>query len=67
MTPQGTPQSPALVDYVRVGRESHELQLRHGRNAHTYALRLSEHAVGVGDAESAALWYAVYQNLVPRA
>lgn len=65
MTPENCP-APATVDYVKVGRESHELVLRHGRDAHRYALRLSEQAKDAGDAGAAAFWYAVNRALEPR-
>lgn len=66
MTSENVP-VPAAVDYIEVGRESHELVLRHGRDAHMYALRLSEQAKDAGDAGAAAFWYAVHSVLVPRA
>jgi len=59
-------QAPATVDYVKVGRESHELALRHGRDAYRYALRLSQQAKDAGDAEAAAFWLAVNRALEPR-
>lgn len=66
MTAENYPAS-AIVDYVKVGRESHELVLRHGQDAHRYALCLSERAKEAGDAEAAAFWNAVHMALVPRA
>jgi len=66
MTPENYP-AFAMVDYVKVGRESHELVLRHGQDAHKYALRLTEQAKDAGDAEAAAFWHAVHMALVPRA
>jgi hypothetical protein len=66
MTPENCP-LPSTVDYVKVGRESHELELRHGRDAHRYALRLFERARDAGDAEAAAFWHEVHMALVPRA
>lgn len=65
MTPENS-SVPATVDYVKVGRESHELVLRHGRDAHRYALRLSEQAKDAGDAGAAAFWHAVNRALEPR-
>ena len=66
MTAENCPAS-AIVDYVKVGRESHELVLRHGQDAHRYALRLFERTKEEGDAEAAAFWHAVHMALVPRA
>jgi hypothetical protein len=65
MKPENCP-VPPTVDYVKVGRESHELAIRHGRDAHRYALRLSEKAKDAGDAGAAAFWYAVNRALEPR-
>jgi hypothetical protein len=65
MKPENCP-APATVDYVEVGRESHELALRHGQDAHRYALRLSEQAKDAGDAGAAAFWFAVTRTLEPR-
>lgn len=65
MTPENCP-VPATVGHVKVGRESHELMLRHGRDAHRYALRLSEQAKYAGDTEAAAFWYAVNKALERR-
>jgi hypothetical protein len=53
-------------DFVEVSREAHQLAESHGRNAHLYALRLSEKAQASGDAEAAAFWRAVYGALAPR-
>ena len=66
MKPENWPVS-ATVDYVKVGREAHELALRHGRDAHRFALRMSQQAKDAGDAEAAAFWYAVNRTLEPRA
>lgn len=65
MTPENCP-VPPTADYVKVGRESHELKLRHGRDAHMYALRLTEQAKDAGDTGAAAFWYAVNRALEPR-
>ncbi len=65
MTPSNCP-VPPTVDYVKVGRESHELVLRHGREAQRYALRLFEQAKDAGDAGAAAFWDAVYRALETR-
>ena len=65
MAPENCP-VPSTVDYVKVGRESHELALRHGREAHRYARHLSEQARDAGDAEAAAFWDAVNRALEPR-
>jgi len=66
MKPENCP-VPATVDYVKVGRESHELALRHGRDAHRYAPRMSQQAKDAGDEDAAAFWYAVNRTLEPRA
>jgi hypothetical protein len=54
------------VDFVEVGREGHELELRHGRDAWKYAKRYSEQASVEGKPSEAAFWLAVENSLKPR-
>ena len=54
------------VDWIEVDREAHELELRHGRNAFTYAAKLAEEAKRAGDPVAAAFWHAVSASLAPR-
>ena len=54
------------IDWVEVGRASHELGERHGRNAHVYALGLANKAKTAGDLDAARFWHAVHAALRPR-
>lgn len=54
------------IDWVEVGRESHELELRHGWNAHVYAAGLADKAEVAGDREAVRFWRAVYESVRPR-
>lgn len=54
------------VDWIEVDRGAHELELRHGRNAFTYAAKLAEKAERAGDPAAAAFWRAVSVSLAPR-
>jgi len=54
------------VDWIEVDREAHELELRHGRNAFTYAAKLAEEAKRAGDPAASAFWHAVSASLAPR-
>ena len=54
------------VDWIEVDREAHELELRHGRNASTYAASLADKAKRAEDADAAAFWHAVSASLAPR-
>ena len=54
-------------DFIEVGRTAYELGKSHGRNAHQYAARLATEALAEGQAEKAAFWQAVADDLKPRA
>jgi len=54
------------VDWIEVDREAHELELRHGHNAFTYAAKLAEKSKRAGDPAAAAFWHAVSASLSPR-
>jgi hypothetical protein len=54
------------IDWIAVGREAHELELRHGRNAFAYAAKLAEEAKRAADPSASAFWHAVSASLAPR-
>jgi hypothetical protein len=54
------------VNWIEVGRETLELDLRHGRNAFSYAAKLAEEAKRAGDPGAAGPWHAVSASLAPR-
>lgn len=56
----------AAVDYVEVGRESHQLELDYGRDAWKYARRFAERATEEGKSDESAFWQAVAAALQPR-
>ena len=53
-------------DWVEVGREAHELQLRHGQNAHEYAAHLAAVAFREDKTKESEFWNAVHATLKPR-
>jgi hypothetical protein len=55
-----------MVDYVEVGRVSHQVALDHGLSAHLYATRLAEQSRKKGCKEEAEFWEAVAGALAPR-
>ena len=54
------------IDWIEVGRESHQLSLSRGRSAYLYAMRLAEKAAQNGELEAAQFWRAVYAAIRPR-
>ena len=60
-------ESPRLdVDWMEVNREAHELELRHGRDAFKFAVKLADQADRAADTARAAFWNAVSASLAPR-
>lgn len=53
-------------DYIEVSRAAHELSERHGWEAHLYAERYAQQALGQGNVEEHAFWSAVVASLRPR-
>ena len=53
-------------DWIEVFREAHELELRHGQNAHEYAACLAAAAFREGKTEESEFWNAVHAALKPR-
>lgn len=56
----------AGVDYIEVGRVSHQLFKDHGRDAWQYAAKLAKEAEAQGKVDEAAFWWAVSGALKPR-
>lgn len=56
----------AEIDWIEVSREGHELEQRHGRNAHVVAARLADKAEAAGDEMAARFWRAVSSSIAPR-
>lgn len=54
------------VDYIEVGRQAHQLESTHGRDAWMYARRYAEEAARREKSEEAAFWRAVQHSLEPR-
>lgn len=55
------------VDYVEVGRTSHELARMHGPvGARLYAAKLALEALTDGEKDEHAFWRAVEMTLTPR-
>jgi hypothetical protein len=54
------------LDSVEVGRTSHELSVRHGAFALSYAQKMVERAEMAGDEKAVAFWRAVVAALRPR-
>lgn len=54
------------VDWMDVGREAQELELRHGRDAFKFAAKLADQAERASDPARAAFWNAVSASLAPR-
>ena len=62
-----TEENPKQVtDWIEVGRVAHELELRHGRNAHSFAAKLADQAERDGQISGAAFWRSVSAALSPR-
>ena len=58
------PNEPLTFEEMRkVQRESHQLSISHGRNAHLYALRLAQKAESEKNVGAARVWRAVYSSL----
>ncbi len=53
-------------ELVEVGRVSHELSARHGRNAFSYAEKLQAQAEVDGRSDEAKFWARVVAALMPR-
>lgn len=53
-------------DYVEVGLVSHELGVRHGAFALSYAQKMVERANMADDEKAVAFWRAVVVSLRPR-
>jgi hypothetical protein len=56
----------SAVDYVEVGRTSHQLTVDHGRSAYLYADKLMLEATAGGKVDEAAFWKAVSAAPTPR-
>ena len=56
----------ASVNFIEVGRKAHELELRHGWNAHEYAAKLAAGALAEGKDQEYEFWRAVELHLTPR-
>jgi hypothetical protein len=54
------------IDWIEVGRQVHELELRHGRNAFEFAAKLADKAERAGELAAAGFWGAVSASLKPR-
>ena len=55
------------VDYVEVGRVTHELVRSHGPyGARRYAAKLALEALAEGEKDEHAFWLAIEQGLIPR-
>jgi hypothetical protein len=55
------------VDYVEVGRKTHELVRTHGpAGARRYAAKLALEALAEGEKDEHAFWLAVEQSLILR-
>ena len=54
------------IDWIAVGSEAHELELRHGRDAFKFAAKLADQADRAADSAKAAFWNAVSTSLAPR-
>jgi hypothetical protein len=54
------------IDFTEVGRQAHELGLRHGRDAHYFAAKLALQAQSNGRTDEHAFWKAVERTLTPR-
>ena len=55
------------VDYVEVGRKTHELLASQGKDgARRYAAKIAQDAMAAGDMEGHAFWSAVKMNLTIR-
>ena len=57
----------SAVDWIKVGRLTHELSVRHGWFAHGYAEKVAAQARVEKDVETANFWSAVAISLRPRA
>jgi hypothetical protein len=54
------------IDWIEVGRVAHELELRHGRNAPSFAAKLADQAERDGQISGAVFWRSVSAALSPR-
>ena len=55
-----------VIDWIEVGRVAHELELRHGRNATSFAAKLADQAERDGQISGAVFWRSVSAALSPR-
>lgn len=55
-----------VIDLIEAGRVAHELELRHGRNARSFAAKLADQAERDGQISGAAFWRSVSAALSPR-
>jgi hypothetical protein len=58
--------SLAEIDQIQIGRTAHELEARHGWNAHLYAASLAAEALAAGLNDEFEFWQAVEASLKPR-